>query len=223
MAANLRVFSMNGLPAASMDSQRISLAYLETRIKEEFRAPVFLHREFPMLTEGRVSDVGLAIHSLGLNYLAAFGRSLGCPSVTEFPLVSEGTSNLGRQSDFTGLEVRPDVVWFDRQSRDPVLLAEFERYEEVPTKRRLVFEKAENLVLAHHLSPGLQRILLLALWTFTGVTVGGIGEICTHVRSGFRRGGRAPINGLSGDARFLVATFIFARHGPCMILKEILV
>ncbi len=181
----------------------------------------FLRREFPMLTDGRVSDVGLAIHSLGLNYLAAFGRELGCPAVTEFPLVSEDSVPLGRQPDFTGLEVRPDVVWFNRQSRAPVLLAEFERYDEVPAKRRLILEKAENLVLAHHLSPGQERILLLALWTFTGARVSGLAEISTHVRSGFRRSGSTPINGLSGDVRFLVATFLFARHGPSLTLKEI--
>lgn len=183
----------------------------------------FVRREFPMLTEGRVSDVGLAIHSLGLNYLAAFGRELGCPAVTEFPLTSGDSSPLDRQTDFTGLEVRPDVVWFDRQSRAPVLLAEFERYEELSAKRRLLIEKAENLVLAHHLSPGQERILLLALWTFTGVTVSGLAEISTHVRSGFRRNGSTPVNGLSGNVRFLVATFVFARHGPSLTLKEILV
>ncbi len=180
----------------------------------------FLGREFPMLTEGRVADVGLAIHSLGLNYLAALGRELGCPAVTEFPLVP-GDSPLYDQTDFSGLEVRPDVVWFNRQSRAPVLLAEFERYDEVPAKRRLILEKAENLVLAHHLSPGQQRILLLSLWTFTGVRVSGLAEISTHIRSGFRRSGSTPINGLPGDVRFLVATFLFARHGPSLTLKEI--
>jgi hypothetical protein len=212
---------MNGLLAASTDSQSgISLAQLEARIRTEFRAMAYLRREFPMLTEGRVSDVGLAIHSLGLNYLAAFGRELGCPAVTEFPLVSEDSSPLGRKIDFTGFKVRPDVVWFNRQSRAPILLAEFERYDEVSAKRRLI-EKAENLVLAHHLSPGQERILLLALWTFTGVTVSGLAEICTRVRSGFRRGGSTPVNGLSRNARFLVATFLFARQGASLTLKEI--
>lgn len=76
--------------------------------------------------------------------------------------------------------------------------------------------------MAHHLTGGQQEILLLALWTFTGVKVTGLAEISTQIRSGFRREGGTSINGLSGNARFLVATFIFARRGASLALKEIL-
>src|SRR5262249_51695900 len=99
---------------------------------------------------------------------------------------------------------------------------EFERYEEVPAKRQILIEKAENLVLAHQLSRGKKRILLLALWTYTGVTVTGLRQISTHIRSGFRRNDTTRINGLSGEVRFFIATFFFARRGPDLRLKEIL-
>lgn len=176
-----------------------------------------------MLAEWGVTDVGLTIHSLGLNYLAALGRDLGCPSVTEFPVASGNPSPDPALAGFDGLEVRPDVVWFDRAYRTPVLLAEFERFDELSARRNILAEKAENLVLAHHLAGGQPAILLLALWTFTGIRVTGLAEINTRVRSGFRRDGGARINGLSGHARFIIATFVFARHRAGLTLREVLV
>lgn len=175
-----------------------------------------------MLADWGVPDVGLAIHSLGLNYLAALGRDLGCPAVTEFPLSPPDPLTDVALAGFDGLEVRPDIVWFDRKSRTPILLAEFERFDELSARRQILAEKAENLVLAHHLTGSQPGILLLALWTFTGVKVTGLAELSTRVRSGFRREGGARINGLSGTARFLVATFVFARHGAGLALKEVL-
>ncbi len=176
-----------------------------------------------MLAEWGVSDVGLAIHSLGLNYLAALGRELGCPSVTEFPLAPTENPANATLTGFGGLEVRPDVIWFDRSSRAPTLLAEFERFDDLSTRRNAMVEKAENLVLAHHITGSQPAILLLALWTFTGVRVNGLAEINTRVRSGFRRDGGTRISGLSSHARFLVATFLFSRHGAGIALKEVLV
>ncbi|MEI6568850.1 MAG: hypothetical protein WCR20_19365 [Verrucomicrobiota bacterium] len=214
---------MNGLLVASTDSQTgLSPECLEARIRAEFRSLALLRREFPMLADWGVPDVGLAIHSLGLNYLAALGRHLGCPTVTEFPLVRADLPTNVALAGFDGLEVRPDVVWFDRKSREPLLLAEFERFDDLSARRKVLVEKTENLVLAHHLTGSQPEILLLALWTFTGVKVTGLAELSTRVRSGFRRDGGTRINGLSGQARFLVATFVFARHGAGIALKEVL-
>ncbi len=127
-----------------MDNQNlINPARLESRMTTEFRSLAFLRREFPMLANGQVSDVGLAIHSLGLNYLAALGRELGCSAVTDFPLESADcflTPQPGRPQ----AEVRPDVIWFDRQTSAPILLAEFERYEEVMAKRRTLSRKPKT-------------------------------------------------------------------------------
>lgn len=223
MAANPPVFSMNGLLAASTDRPTgIPLSNLESRLKAEFRSLALLRREFPLLADWGVPDVGLAIHSLGLNYLAALGRDLGCPAVTEFPLTPVGSQSDQALSAFDGLEVRPDVIWFDRCSRAPIFLAEFERFDDLPARRNVLAEKAENLVLAHHLTGSPPVILLLALWTFTGVRVTGLAEINTRVRSGFRREGGARINGLSMHARFLIATFLFAHQGAGIALKEVL-
>ena len=103
------------------------------------------------------------------------------------------------------------------------MLAEFERFEDVATGRRTLLEKAQNLVLAHQLAGRPPGILLLALWTMTGVRVTGLAEISTRIRSGFRHARGTTVSGLSGDMRFLIATFIMSPTRAGLVLKEVLI
>lgn len=180
----------------------------------EFRNGAFLRQEFPMLSEWGVNDYGLAVHSMGLNYLSALGRQAGFWSVTEFPIIPTNDFELSRR-------IRGDVLWFDKKNAKVVLLGEFERYVPQSGKRSVLWEKAENLVIAHHQLGNEPRILLLTLWTVTGVPIMNLGEFITHVRAGFRDEQGNPIPSLPSSVQFLVVTFIFRKSEKGLILGEV--
>ena len=166
-----------------------------------------------MLADWGVEDYGLTLHSLGLNYLGAFGRCAGYWTVTEYPVGPNGSP--------VGRDVRPDVVWLEKPSGGIVLLGEFERAD-FPGRTETIRSKAENLLIAHHQLGASPRVLLLGLWTTNGEPNRGLTELLTHVRCGFRDecGNRIP--GLSSDSAFMVAMFLFGRADAGYRLREVL-
>lgn len=188
---------------------------VENALVAEFLSLNFLQQEFPMLAQWGVHDIGLTIHSLGLNYLSALGRHTGFWAVTEYPIfqnrLSSGPS-----------EIRGDIVWFGKPEGKVVLLSEFERYEPLSMKRNMIRQKAENLVIAHHHLGNNPRVLLLALWTLTGMPVTGLGQIKTHVRGGFRDSSGNRVPALRQDILFLIATFVLRRTERGLTLGEVL-
>jgi len=196
-----------------LENNRSSVRTILESLRTEFQTRAFLASEFPMIAEWGVEDYGLTVHSLGLNYLSAFGRSAGYWSVTEFPLVTN-TAPASRC-------IRSDVVWFEKPDGEIALLGEFERAD-AAGKLDAIRSKAENLLFAHHSLGVRPRVLLLALWTTDGRPSCGMRELITHVRCGFRdqRGNRVP--GLPSDSKFMVATFLFGRGQGGYRLREVL-
>ena len=185
-------------------------------LTEEFALGTYLRDEFPMLAEWGVEDHGLTMHSLGLNYLAALGRHANFWAVSEYPILPIAPS--GSEPG-----IRTDVVWFDRNCGEIALLGEFERYEPAAMKAGAIRRKAENMVIAHHRLGACPRILLLALWTLSGIPVTGIGEIKTHLRAGFQDATGEWIPALGQEAVFFVVTFVFRRNCTGLFLGEVLV
>jgi hypothetical protein len=95
----------------------------------------------PMWTEWGIRDVSHLVHSLGCTFLTAIGRDLGVTVVSEVPAPRDGA--LAHVEE----DVRSDSVWFDRQTRRVVLVAEFERYS---GKQKDLSPKVETLLLAQH-------------------------------------------------------------------------
>lgn len=209
---------MNGAQETPFDMQQShddSNRRITCGLRDEFENWSYLLREFPMLARWGVSDYGLALHSLGLNYLSGFGREVGFWSVTEFPVTSLCGNPVPQQ------DVRPDVIWFDRPTGEIALIGEFERAD-APNKTEVIREKAQNLVIAHHQLPPRPRILLLGLWTATGIPPASARTLQTHVRSGFRdaRGNRIP--GLPNTTSLLIVTFMFGKTESGLVLREVL-
>lgn len=191
----------------------------ETALRDEFRSLTVAREELPPLTDWGVEDFSETVHSLGIHYLALVGRRAGWIAVPEYPVrLSLPASQLVDGPVF----VKPDVVWWNHESRKVDLVAEFERYELGLVKRQILQEKVRNLLLAHRDLGPTPRLLVLVLWTISGTAVQGREDLAALVRSGFCHPGGVRISGLEPGSRFLIFTTVFVASGGRLRLKEVL-
>ncbi len=115
-------------------------------LRAELRDLTVAGRHFPLWTEWGVEDESTAVHSLGLSYLVTLGQELGYVAACEFPVA--------------GHHVRADAVWWDRTSRAPVALFEFERHKDGSE----LVAKVRNLMRAWHATEQKPVILGLVFW-----------------------------------------------------------
>lgn len=115
-----------------------------------------IRRDVPMLAaDWGAKDEDALLHTLGVNLFAGLARAGGYVGLAEFPIP--------RATQWQRKLVRVDSAWFDRSTRLPAVLVEFERYS-----MDAVLEKLTNLYVAAHgceVAPGL---LLLCVWALDG-------------------------------------------------------
>ena len=149
----------------------------EDWVNKELKEGKVRNKVFPMLTEFGVPDYSETVHSYGLNYLTAIGRELeGITAVSECPVFAPESSLS---------EVRPDSVWFNIEDNDPLLIAEFERYDNSITKQKKLKQKLQNLVIGYHQLGGDLEYLLLVYWSYPGVTIRKKDELISILNEGF--------------------------------------
>ena len=180
-------------------------------LRGEFRSLEFAREEFPMLTTWGVDDFSHTIHSLGCNYLSAFGRQCGYWAISDYPIRVDTRAN--------GHSVRPDVAWWDKSTSGAVLLGEFERVDGRGVAK--LVDKARNLLEAHHALSERPRILLLVGWTLAGTEVGCLNSVRAVMHDGFRPTGGYAIPGLEHDSRFILGTAVFGDVGGARRLVEV--
>lgn len=168
-------------------------------LRRELCSLEFAHEEFPMLASWGVEDFSHTIHSLGCNYLSAFGRHCGYWTISDYPIRVETRTN--------GHSLRPDVAWWDKVTSEVVLLGEFERIDGRGVAK--LIDKARNLLEAHHALGEAPRTLLLLGWTLAGTEVGSLESVRAVVHDGFRPCGGPAIPGLASDAAFVLGTAVF--------------
>ena len=191
---------------------------VELALRQEFRTLSAAAADFPMLTEWGVESFSERIHSLGINYLAQIGRRAGYVAVSEYPVRVAAAPSMSLCPAW----VIPDVVWWDRRTTQVPLIGEFERYEPGGNKHQLLREKVRNLLWAHRELGNESRVLLLLLWTMSGVPVQSLEEFRSLIRSGFTTPGGDGIKGLEAESRFAIATAVFTTFEGRLRLKEIL-
>ncbi len=125
---------------------------ISSSIINEFHSGEIRETYFPMMCHGGIIDYSEMVHSIGLNYITQIGRQVkNVVSISECPVI---------QKKMLAREVRADSIWFDRINFEPILISEFERYENTRNKKTKVREKAENLLIAYHqLNRDLQAVL----------------------------------------------------------------
>lgn len=180
-------------------------------LRQELRSLAFAREEFPMLASWGVEDFSHTIHSLGCNYLSAFGRQRGFWAISDYPVRVSARAN--------GHSVRPDVVWWDRARSEVVLLGEFERVDGRGVAK--LIDKARNLLQAHHALGEKPRILLLLGWTLAGTEVGSLESVRAVMHEGLRPTGGRAIPGLKDDSAFILGTVVFGDIGGTRRLVEV--
>lgn len=115
-------------------------------LRAELGSLAVARREFPIWTDWGVADESHAVHSLGLSYLVRIGQELGYVAASEFPVA--------------GHHIRADAVWWDRSTRRPVAIFEFERFKDGFE----LIAKARNLMRAWHATGQAPTLLGLVFW-----------------------------------------------------------
>lgn len=151
----------------------------------------------PMWTDWGVEDSGVLIHSLGITLLTAVGQHLGYVAISEVPTPCQGAfAYIG--------DVRSDSVWFDRTSRAPVLIAEFERYSGSDEHKLKLENKVKNLLLAQHLCSATSTgFLLLAYWTKGLASLPNHTELQQIIQHGFETRSKQKVLGCNSRLLFL--------------------
>ena len=144
----------------------------------------------PILTDWGVQDSGIWVHSLGCSFWTLLGARLGFIAASEAPAPAHGSYS------FVGVDVRSDSVWFNRESREPGLLLEFERYSGLIDAAKLS-GKVKNLLLAHHRWGETADLLMLAYWTNGLASLPMHSELVRILRQGFETPARERVYGSS--------------------------
>lgn len=168
----------------------------------------------PILTDWGVQDSGVSIHSLGVTFLTLLGRELGFIPACEFPALSQG------DYAHVGEDVRSDVIWFNSESRTPVLIGEFERYTS-PDDQRNLQGKVENLLLAHHRWGAKSSLLLLAYWTKSVVSSPDRSALKQKLRQGFETPSRQRVAGTQ-QGQLLCVRFALRENQQAWYLHKIM-
>jgi hypothetical protein len=115
-----------------------------------------IRRDVPMLAaDWGIKDEDALLHTLGINLFAGLGRAAGFVGLAEFPVP--------RAIQWQHKLVRVDSAWYDRSTRRPVVLVEFERYS-----METVLEKLTNLYVAAHGCEFTPELLVLCIWAMDG-------------------------------------------------------
>lgn len=151
-------------------------------LRGEFGSLAIARREFPIWTEWGVADESHAVHSLGLSYLVRIGQELGYVCASEFPVA--------------GHRVRADAVWWDRSTRRPVAIFEFERFKDGSE----LIAKARNLMRAWHATGQSPVLLGLVFWRkdFYAGNRSHVDGLWREFERGYRDEGGAEVGAVPG-------------------------
>lgn len=181
-------------------------------IRGEMESGEVRKRFFPMMTHFGIRDYSETVHTMGLNYLTAIGRTIDdTTAVSECPVypyekttVNEGyTSNrvaetFERYTTSKEPVVRPDSIWYSTVDNKPLLLCEFERYDKSRLKNKKLEEKIQNLLIAYHQLGGDIPLILFVYWTYPKVTPGDISDYIRIFDDGFTMNNGKRIYGIDG-------------------------
>lgn len=178
-------------------------------IREEFQSGKIRDELFPMMTTFGVRDYSETVHSLGLNYITAIGRTIDeIAAVSEcsvYPyesiyhesdMIAESSSSYYGEKKTKDAEIRPDSIWYSRKDNSPILISEFERYEKNRTKNKKLKEKIQNLLIAYHQLGGKVPVILFVYWSYVSVTPGDMSDVISILDKGFTLPNKKFISGI---------------------------
>ena len=171
-------------------------------IIQEFKNGKIRDTWFPMLSISGLRDYSETVQSTGLNYITEIGRQLdGYTAVSEYPVypINESFGHTITR------EVRPDSIWYNKKDLKPVLVSEFERFDNSRSKNDKLREKIENLLIAYHQLGGNLPIILFVYWSYSGIVPKDIDKYISIFDEGFRLPNGTYINGINSyESDYLV-------------------
>lgn len=180
-------------------------------IREELESGEIRKDLFPMITDFGVRDYSETVHTMGLNYITAIGRTInGVTAVSECPVYPyEKNENFINQEKRVAeislgyklpkeTEVRPDSIWYSKTENKPLLLSEFERCDNSRLKNKKLEEKIQNLLISYHQLGGEVPLILFVYWTYSKVTPGDISSYIRIFDDGFTTNNGKKIYGIDG-------------------------
>lgn len=183
-------------------------------IREELKTGKIRKELFPMMTSFGVRDYSETVHTMGLNYLTAIGRTIdGITAISECPVYPyENESIISSRIDVSAmvadgftdyriakeLIVRPDSIWYSIKDNKPLLLCEFERYDNSRIKNKKLEEKIQNLLIAYNQLGRSIPLILFVYWTYPKVTPGDISNYISIFDEGFVMNNGTRIQGIDG-------------------------
>lgn len=183
-------------------------------ITEELKNGNLREELFPMMTRFGVRDYSETVHTLGLNYLTAIGRTIKeVTAVSECPIypyekdsfITGSIDNNIKVADeygkYKGSDepiVRPDSIFYSTTNNQPLLICEFERYDKSRLKNKKLEEKIQNLLIAYNQLGRNLPIILFVYWTYPKITPGDISEYIRIFDEGFVMSNGRRIQGIDG-------------------------
>jgi len=136
----------------------------------------YCRETFPILSEWGVMDEDVLMHSIGVSVWTQLGYHLGFMSVCEIP--SPGVK--GGQD-----EIRSDSVWFDKETRKPSAIIEFERFNGSEAHKQKLNSKVQNLLHVKNRWGVDRACLVLAYWSVGLTSLPDHHKLKQTVRNGF--------------------------------------
>ena len=200
-------------------------------IREELNSGDLRKDLFPMITTFGVRDYSETVHTIALNYITAIGRNIeGVTAISECPvypyantdkhksIVAEASAEYTTNSE---LEVRPDSIWYAKENNKPLLISEFERYENNRAKNNKLEEKIQNLLLSYHQLGSNIPLILFVYWSYSQTTPGDISKYVSIFDEGFVMKNGRRINGINGRlTQYLVYHCVASGNKNSLVLNQ---
>ena len=182
---------------------------LAPRICSHASSLEFIERNYPALSSWGIRDEDVLVHSLGCNAWNALGSDLGFMAVTECPAPMSH-----------GADIRSDSAWFNRQTRKPEVLIEFERFDGTDRGQKKIDEKLCNLMESAARWGDAPTVLILSTWSKGVVSAPNKDALSQRCRQGFKSAVGAQIPAVH-KAAVLFSRFIFQIEGSgALLLKQ---
>lgn len=183
-------------------------------ITQELKTGNIRKELFPMMTNFGVRDYSETVHSLGLNYLTAIGRTIkDVTAISECPVypyendsyITGGMDTNIKVADESGKYkggnepiVRPDSIFYSTMDNQPLLICEFERYDKSRLKNKKLEEKIQNLLIAYNQLGRNLSLILFVYWTYPKITPGDISDYIRIFDEGFVMNNGRRVQGIDG-------------------------
>jgi len=157
----------------------------------------FIEDAFPSIKKHGVMDEDVLLHSIGCSIWNTLGHELGYSAIVECPAPPSA-----------GNDIRSDSVWFERDTNEPRVLIEFERYDGSDYGKKKLDEKLSNLMEAACRWDKKPELLILSAWSQGIVSAPDTGGFKQKVMGGIKTKRGLQIPGLS-QSQFLFNRFFF--------------